>query len=200
MFNIFSMCFGTKNIKEETLPSYTESTSSTFSSSLITEQPKNHIIHENSVDVSIEVSDLDEIKVLLKKMNKKINNLDKKISTFKHYEQISKQVKDQVKEQVKEQVKDKDWYVKNIKVLLDNHPNYHDKDSQFINICNVFDMSIEYLNYNFDKKFYNICFNKIDDLLKSKSCSDYHLVILNSYHKQLKTIKIKSLTKNKKIF
>ena len=139
---------------------------------------------------NVNVVNFDEIKDMLKKMNKKINQLDKKISTFKHQ---------QSNEKVTEQIKDKDWYVKNIKKLTDNHTNCVGKTSQFINICNVYNLGLEYLTYKFDKKFYNTCLNKIEELLNSE-LDEHHTFTFRYYYKQLKIINIKNLTKNKEVF
>lgn len=174
MFNIFSMCFGRKS-SNDYLPVYTEIT-----------QEMNYDYHNckcNNYDNSNDNSNA----------NSNSNNYGNSKCNCDGNGEIQdilkeiKQIKIMLNTNKSDDIKTEDWYRENIKQLINQQNDCYTKIEQFNNICDVYELSIEYLKTHFNKKFYNITHKKINELIED-CCNNEQIIKLISYKKQIKKI------------
>lgn len=242
MFNLFSMCFGSKIDEYEYLPVYTESTE-------ITEEPKslnkptsileNLITLENlgnptnvletKNNILTETSN-EELKFMLEKMNKKINILDKNIRKIDKQMTVIKLQKNfnentnnyhgnnsstgtivytggmaitktlNESQSNSSEVKHEKYYTKKICDLLNIHESVKGVNNKFDSTINTFNVSFEFLEYKFYKKFYNTFLEKTEEHMVHLLLNEEQKSVMKTYNKKLINMNLTRFLKTKPLY
>lgn len=184
------MCFGTKNHE---LPVYSEIENEEPKKIFMDE--KNEQVNQNNEELSCNIIDKnDDIRFLLKKINKKIKTLDKKISTLQFRQRSdnntikNNEITTHTHNDIEQ--KNKDWYIKKIQFLLRKNFNAKGKNDKFKIICDIYEVSLEFLKFEFSSKYYKKCLKKIEELMNEKNLNDLQFKQLKKYHTELASINL----------
>jgi hypothetical protein len=95
------------------------------------------------------------------------------------------------------EVKTTKFYHNKILELLDNHKNKKSINDKFHSSCQIFDLSIDFLKFDFLEKFYNTFLEKTEEHIVNENLNEQQKNVMKEYNKQLIIINLTRFIKKK---